>query len=152
MPFTPSDAPRGQPFRSKLVPVYQHIARWQREGLTYRQLADRLAKEHGINAAISTIRSFVMVRLRRKRRPMLPMECTPDDCDRKPASESNQVSLQPPYPNEGLSTLPGEGTPSPKVVDPTLRPSWLSTKRKLLDHAGKEVRCAEYPPTNPDEL
>ena len=151
MPFPPSNAPRGQPFRSKLVPFHHDIARWQREGLTYRQLAERLAKEHGINAAISTIRSFVMVRFRRKRRPMLPIESFSAGCARKPVSDSNSVALQLQVPHEGSSIIPAAATPRP-IVPSTFLAASLSTKRKLLDHAGKEVRCAEYPPTNPDEL
>jgi len=62
----------GVPFRSKLAPFEAHIRQWMKAGLTYREMAERLRREHSLKAHPDTINSFVLVRSRGRRRAVLP--------------------------------------------------------------------------------
>ena len=62
----------GVPFRSKLAPFEAHIRQWLKAGLTYREMVEKLRREHGVAVHRDTINAFVLVRSRGHRRAMLP--------------------------------------------------------------------------------
>jgi hypothetical protein len=125
---------RGRPFRSKLVPFSDHIARWQREGKSYKEMAKLLSEVAGVSVHPDTINSFVLVRARGGGKvAMLPE--SPSTLSDQAARQENAVASQ---------------TPGSPVVAHRKGPG-LSAGR-ILGSDGKEIKNARYEPANPDDL
>jgi hypothetical protein len=132
------ERPRGRPFRSKLIPFARQIAKWQREGKTYLEMALLLRPEPGMEILHpDTIHSFVMVRFRASKRKRAILS----------AEYLNALSGVPAAPRPALprSTAEAPGVPA---GDPARRPA----NRRQLNDAGKEITVAVYPAPKLEEL
>lgn len=117
----------GIPYQSKLLPFASTIARWQRQGKTYRQIAVLLGTEHGLAVHPDTINSFVLVRVRAKKRPILPAGYL----------QPNPVRRATPALAGTSGRVPSSGPSHPP---------------RVIASDGKEIPNAQYAPVNPDEL
>lgn len=119
----------GRPWRSKLLPFAGVIARYQRAGKTYEQIAALLQSDHAISAHPDTINSFVLVRIKARKRRILPA-----------------AYLVPPE----ISAQPGK--PIPGKRDCTLRPAGSEGAVRVVGADGKEIPNAQYSPVIPHEV
>jgi hypothetical protein len=119
----------GRPWRSKLLPYAAAIARYQRDGKTYEQIAALLLSDHGVSAHPDTINSFVLVRIKARKRRILPADYL---VVRETAGRSER--------------------PTPAKRSYTVRPNSSESAARVVGTDGKEIRNAQYAPVNPDEL
>lgn len=139
-----SDRKPGRPFRSKIAPFEAEIAAWQREGLTYVEMAGRL-KERGVPVHPDTINSFVLIRARgRGKRATLPATPTAVTVSESALSATGRGSLPTALPS------PTAVLQNPSVAS-VARPAAPIAKR-ILNEEGKAMEGVQYAPANPDDL
>lgn len=142
----------GKPFRSKLLPFAAEIAKWQREGKTYGQMAFLLREKHGLHVHPDTINSFVLVRVRARKKPILPASFLREIAPPVPtpakvtltAPQSAQAHLHANHP----ATLPKKSeTPMLGIKSPP-RGMLAPQHSKFRDSTGRPVP----PPPDPNKF
>jgi len=98
----------GVPFRSKLAPFEAHIRQWLKAGLTYREMVEKLRREHGLAVHRDTINAFVLVRSRGHRRAMLPPPVEDETTEATPAA---QPATGPALKGKGKARASSSGSP-----------------------------------------
>ena len=79
----------GKPFHSKLAPHEALIRDLRRQGRTYREIAEILKKDHGLEVHPDTVNSFVIVRAKGAKVYALP---DPNAPAIPPAAKSNKAA------------------------------------------------------------
>jgi len=120
--------PAGKPYRSKLLPHASVIAKLQRLGRSYGQIAEFLRDAHGLKVHRDTIHSFVVVRSRGRKRRILPAEYL----------RAEALSHKSEAPEERTATLLESGA--------------VAAAKSVRGSDGKEIRNAQYQPVNPADL
>ena len=128
----------GVPFRSLLNPFEGKIRRWLKTGLTYAEMAEILAKDHGLKIHRDSINSYVLVRARGRGRTMLPADPeTPEAISTPPSAHAG--------PQNGQEAAPGPKGKSGATGHGHMLPPQHS---KYLDSRGQPAE----PPPNPDDF
>ena len=150
---TPQKKPRkpGRPYHSQLAPYAAQIARWRREGQTYKEITALLA-ERGVEVHLDTVNSFVLVRARgggkvavlpEPKEPVLAAPVGPVASVQTKQPAAPAVAQKSPL----AADLPAAGPDAPLAeAGPGTR---LARARALLrESGGQPGQPTQYPPAN----
>ena len=154
---TPKKKPRetGRPYHSKLAPYAAQIARWRREGQTYKEITALLA-ERGVQVHLDTINSFVLVRAKGGGK----VAVLPEPKEPVPAAPTGPVASvqtkQPIAPAAAqqlplAADLPAAG-PDTLSAEAGLGTSLARARARLRESGGQAGQRTQYAPANPNNL